>query len=184
MRDFTALATNIVSEIADIQGIVVFDGPSGAGKTSLTLCIQKLLNQQGISNLLFHLDDYLTWNNPVDWTEKLLQEVINPYFNRKNIIFTKNIWNKNNEIISQEKRELTWAPLLIVEGFAAAAKNIIPEIELAYFVSPSTLELAYERALQRDGVNSQEHHQNWYQYTRAWFAVDGTASRCKLVTVP
>lgn len=172
----------IVSELENQTGLVAIDGPAGVGKTTLAKVIKDQLDT-GIQKVtVIPLDYYATWQNPVNWQAKVLEEIVIPYRRGSNFKITKNIW-ENQQVIAQEIIELPWSPLIIIEGFASAGKKLIPDLVKKYFVTTADLDEARERAIVRDGEESRERHLNWQQFTKSWFTVDKTKHRCTVLEV-
>src|SRR5204863_8116135 len=91
--------------------IVAVDGHGGAGKTTLAA---RLANALGCE--VIQTDDFASWDNPVDWWPRLLEEALEPLAKGEPARFRCTNWEGGPE----RERVVEAADCVVLEGVTAS----------------------------------------------------------------
>jgi uridine kinase len=154
--------------------VVAVDGPSGAGKTTLTWALRQHLGRPPV----LHLDAlYPGWDG-LSLTPAILHDrVLAPLARGERAAYQRFDWEAG---AFAEEHEVRAAPLLLVEGCGAGAWPGFPYVSVLIWVEAPT-EVRYERAIARDGEAYRSNWERWAASERALFQADRTRERADLV---
>jgi uridine kinase len=132
--------------------IVAIDGPGGAGKTTLAsaLC-DKLINVDVV-----HLDDFASWDNPLNWWPRVLEQVLEPLSLGQSVHYQRYDWVKRR---LDNWIDLDPLDILILEGVSASRVAFRPYLTFAIWIQ-TPLDICLERGVKRDG---EEVRQQWIE---------------------
>lgn len=158
--------------------LIAVDGPSGSGKSTYAA---RLAEELGAT--LVPTDHFATWTDPVAWWPRLLGEVLEPLWCRREARYRRLDWTGGLPELG-EHVTVPVSDVLVVEGVSAARRSIAPRLDEAIWVELPDPEERLRRAVARDGEASREHLRRWQAFERGWFAVDGTKARAdRIVTI-
>ncbi len=123
--------------------VLAIDGPSGAGKSTLAARVAKQLGGAAV----IHTDDFASWDNPLDWWPRLLDQVLRPLSEGLTARYQRYDWDLKQ---LAEWHELQPGDYLMVEGVSAARREFRPYLSATVWVS-ATREECLRRGLERDG---------------------------------
>ena len=132
--------------------IVAVDGLGGAGKSSFARHLARALGAT-----IVETDDFASWENPVDWWPRLIEELLLPISRNETARFERSVWGPDME---PETREVDAAEILILEGVTASREAFRPYLTYAIWVE-SPPELRLRRGLERDGEDALEAWREW-----------------------
>ncbi len=132
--------------------IVAIDGPGGAGKTTLAsaLC-DKLINVDVV-----HLDDFASWDNPLNWWPRVLEQVLEPLSLGQSVHYQRYDWVKRR---LDDWIDLDPLDILILEGVSASRVAFRRYLTFAIWIQ-TPLDICLERGVKRDG---EEVRQQWIE---------------------
>ena len=123
--------------------IVAIDGPGGAGKTTLASQLTEALGGAQV----VHTDDFASWDDPVDWWPRLLEQVLEPLARGDTARFRRSRWARVEE---EAWVEVAPADFVILEGVSASREAFRPFLTYSIWVeAPADVRLT--RGLERDG---------------------------------
>lgn len=177
--DWPAEAT-VTAVLAQVAGrpptlaagrLLCLDGPTGSGKTSLAAA---LADASGAPVL--HMDDlYEGWEGLAAGVAQL-RGVLAALAEGRPARYRRYDWYAGG---FAETREVSPAPLLIVEGVGSGAASLGGLITLLVWVTgPATERL--DRAVARDGAEAEPQLRAWERRQNAHFRADRTADRADL----
>jgi cytidylate kinase len=154
--------------------VVAVDGPSGAGKTTLTRALRRHLDRAPV----LHLDAlYPGWDG-LPLTPAILHDrVLAPLARGQRAAYQRFDWEAG---AFAEEHEVRAAPLLLVEGCGAGAWPGFAYVSVLIWVEAPT-EVRYERGIARDGEAYRPNWERWAASERALFRADRTRERADLV---
>jgi uridine kinase len=123
--------------------IIAIDGCGGSGKSTFAIQLSKHLRNCPI----IHTDDFASWDNPLNWYPRLIEQVLIPLSLNKVANYQKFDWN--------EKKLSEWLivhaqEFVILEGVSSSRKEFRPFLSYSIFVETSR-EIRLKRGLERDG---------------------------------
>jgi uridine kinase len=152
------LVTSIMARPGPLR-LVAIDGPGGAGKSTFA----QALSEAAGGAPVIHTDDFASWDNPIDWWPRLLEQVIEPLVRGEAAHYQRYDWPSST---LAEWHTVEPAPIIIIEGVSAGR----PEwsAHLSYIVWVETpWEERLRRGIERDGIEALD---DW----RAWMASEDT----------
>ena len=154
--------------------VVAVDGPSGAGKTTLTRALRRHLERPPV----LHLDAlYPGWDG-LPLTPAILHDrVLAPLARGERATYQRFDWGAG---AFAEEHEVRAAPLLLLEGCGAGAWPGFAYVSVLIWVEAPT-EVRYERGIARDGEGYRPYWERWAASERALFGADRTRERADLV---
>jgi uridine kinase len=133
--------------------IVAIDGPGGAGKSALAA---RLARELGSAQVL-HTDDFASWDNPLNWWPRLIDEALEPLSRNQPARFKRTDWeNKGRE----QWAEIEPAEFVILEGVSASREAFQPFVTYSIWVE-TPRELRLRRGLERDGEGARAQWEKW-----------------------
>jgi len=139
------LAINISNIVS--RPLILIDGVGGSGKTTLAVKIADVLNAN-----LVHSDDVCWCTDPIHWDGEMLDGIVKPWLNKKNVVYRPTGWIKENRPGSID---VDTNKALIIEGMGASRKTLRAIATFSIWVDTEP-EIARNRVIQRDladGVN-------------------------------
>jgi len=132
--------------------IVAVDGLGGAGKSTFA---ERLAHELGGAPVV-HTDDFASWENPVDWWPRLLDEVLGPLGENRRASFVPNAWG------GLPKAEVVVEPggFVVLEGVTASREAFRPYLAYTIWIE-TPRELRLRRGLERDGADARAHWEAW-----------------------
>ncbi|MEZ0327459.1 MAG: uridine kinase [Fimbriimonas sp.] len=132
--------------------VVAIDGCGGAGKSTLAAKLASAFADSAI----VHTDDFASWDNPVDWWPRLLEQVLVPLSRGERGHYQRYDWT--------ERRLAEWhdvsAKLVILEGVTATREEFRRFLAFKIWVD-CPRELRLQRGLERDGTGAEGLWQDW-----------------------
>lgn len=133
--------------------IIAIDGPGGAGKSVLA---RRLAEELGGAQVL-HTDDFASWDNPLNWWPRLIEEALEPLSRNQPARFQRTDWeNKGRE----QRREVKPAEFVILEGVSASREAFQPFLTYSIWVETHR-DLRLTRGLERDGQEARAQWEQW-----------------------
>lgn len=169
MRDLVEAIRSTPSHVA--TRIIAVDGLGGAGKTTLA---ERLAAELGAP--VVHTDDFAGWDDPVDWSPALVEQVLEPLAAGRPARFTPTSWGgpPRAEIVVEP------APFVVLEGVTASREAFRPYLAFSVWVeAPRGLRL--ERGLARGGQDTLERWEQWMAAEDAYVARERPAEHADRV---
>jgi uridine kinase len=136
--------------------IIAVDGLAGAGKTTLARLLAAALGDAPI----VHTDDFASWEDPLDWWPRLLEQVLVPLSQNQPGRFQRYDWKAEQ---LAEWNDLPPSDYIILEGVSASRVAFRPYLTLSVWVQ-TPRELRLRRGLARDGADA---HSKWLRWMAA-----------------
>ena len=154
--------------------VVAVDGPSGAGKTTLTRELRRRLDGPPV----IHLDaDYPGWDGLAQTPAILHDHVLAPLARGERAAYRRFDWEADR---FAEEYVVPPAPLLVVEGCGAGAWPGFGYVSVLIWVE-AALDDRFARAMARDGATYRPNWERWAASERQLFERDRTRERADLV---
>ena len=157
VQNLTALVREILAATVPSgmqTRIVGIDGCGGAGKSTLALLLSERLEAPVI-----HTDDFASRDNPINWQDRLMDQVLLPLSTNRPSRYQRFDW-VNNELA--EWHEVKVGGTLILEGVTATRALFRPMLSFKIFVeTPKPIRLS--RGLARDGNQALPRWTSWQE---------------------
>ncbi len=153
--------------------IVAIDGHGGAGKTSFAEHVAHALG--GVS--IVHTDDFASWDNPVEWWPRLIDELLRPIAAGEPARFKLSEWEPG-----QDRGWMEVEPPfdLVLEGVTASRDAF--QRWLTYSIWLETpRELCIARGIARDGESARAQWEEWLAAEDNYMRRERPDSRADLV---
>lgn len=144
--------------------IVAVDGFGGAGKSTLAEQIAAEQLRAGRPVTIVHTDDFASWDNPVDWWPRLLEQVLQPLSRNQTARYQQYDWNSRT---LADWHEVQPGGLMVLEGVTASRDEFRPYLAATIWVETSA-DLRLRRGLERDGEQARGQWQEWMAVERRW----------------
>jgi uridine kinase len=132
--------------------IVAVDGPGGAGKSTFA---NRLARELGAP--LVHTDDFASWDNPLDWWPRLVEELLEPLARGERASYRRSRWAADDP---ESWHEVEPTEHLVLEGVSASREAFRPFLTYSVWVeTPREIRLA--RGLERDGEDARGLWEQW-----------------------
>jgi hypothetical protein len=157
--------------------LIAVDGRAGAGKTTFATRLANALGHVPI----IALDDFLAWDDLVDFWPRLEREVLGPLFAGDAARYRSRDWA--NDPLGRtlgDWKDLPFSDVVIVEGVGASRSALVDRLTCAVFVSASR-ELRLARGIARDGAGMRDLWLAWQDREDEFFVADGALERAALV---
>ncbi|MGW0844781.1 uridine kinase family protein [Streptomyces sp. NPDC002787] len=156
--------------------LVGVDGHAGSGKSTFA---GRLADALGGAPVL-HLDDIATHEELFAWTDRLLEQVIEPLRRGERARYAPYDWRERR---FGPARDLPCAPVVLVEGVGAGRRALRPYLaRLVWMELPH--EEAWARGRARDGAEQSEFWAGWVRAERRHFAEDPSRPFADLLIRP
>ena len=133
--------------------IVAIDGCGGAGKTTFAASLAGTLE-----NCPFiHTDDFTSWNHPIDWYPRLIEQVLEPLRHNQVAHFQKFDWQAN-QLGQWEILEPCY--VVILEGVSASRSEFRRYLSFSIYIHTDR-GLRLKRGIERDGEEILPLWQEW-----------------------
>ena len=156
-KSFVSTIVESVREKPPPEGIstkiIAVDGHGGAGKTTLAA---RLAEELGGAQVL-QTDDFASWDNPLDWWPRLVEEVLEPLARNEPARYRRTDWGSAGH---REWGEVRPAEYVILEGVSASRSAFRPFLTYSVWVD-TPRELRLRRGLERDGEQARAHWEQW-----------------------
>ena len=133
--------------------IVAIDGCGGAGKTTFAASLAETLENCPV----IHTDDFASWNHPIDWYPRLIEQVLEPLRHNQVAHFQKFDWQANQlgqwEILEP-------CNVVILEGVSASRSEFRRYLSFSIYIHTDR-ELRLKRGLERDDEEILPLWQEW-----------------------
>jgi uridine kinase len=162
-----------------ITKVIAIDGPGGSGKSTLADRLSSALGHVPI----VHTDDFASWETPLEWWPRLLNQVLEPLVANKTARYQRYDW--------ETRRLAEWhavppTTFLILEGVSASREAFRPFLSYSIWVETPRDE-RLRRGLERDGIEAVDQWQGWmtaeddyiqreHPMEKADVIIDGTAA--------
>ena len=133
--------------------IVAIDGHGGAGKSALA---EELARELGAARIV-HTDDFASWDVPLDWWPRLLEEVLEPLSRGETARYRRSSWEGKEDAGLEE---IAPGPFVVLEGVSASREAFRPFLTFSIWVE-TPRELCLQRGLERDGEQARVQWEAW-----------------------
>lgn len=133
--------------------IIAVDGPGGAGKSSFA---EQLAQNLGNAPII-HTDDFASWDNPLNWWPRLIEQVLEPLSHNETARYQRYDWSTKH---LAEWHEIQPAAYLILEGVSSSREAFRPYIIYSIWIETPRQE-RLRRGLERDGETALPLWEEW-----------------------
>lgn len=152
--------------------IVAIDGLGGAGKSTLAKLVASKVAAQVV-----HTDDFASWDDPLGWWPRLLDEVLVPLSQDLVGRFQRYDWDSRQ---LAEWHEVHPGGTVLVEGVSSSRAEFRLYLSASIWIdSPRHVRL--RRGLQRDGDGALAQWEEWMAREDEWVAAQLPRSKADLV---
>lgn len=156
-----------------VSRVIAIDGPGGAGKSTLAGRLAGAFDDAPI----VHTDDFASWDEPLDWWPRFLDEALEPLAARRDARYRRYDWEQH---AMGDWVDTAAAPVVIVEGVSSSRRAFRPYLTFAIWVeTPRSLRL--DRGLERDGHDLRSLWEAWIVAEDGFFAEERPDSSADLV---
>ena len=153
--------------------IIAVDGPGGAGKSAFAA---RLAEELGGAQVL-HTDDFASWENPIDWWPRLVNEVLEPLSRNQSARYRRTDWGNPEH---HDWGEVTPAKFVILEGVTASREPFRPFLTYSVWIE-TPRELRLSRGLARDGEEARVQWEEWMAKEEDYMRREKPRERADLV---
>lgn len=133
--------------------VIAIDGAGGAGKSSLA---DRLADELGGAPIV-HTDDFASWDNPLNWWPRLLDEVLEPLARNEATRYRRSNWERMEQ---ETWGEVEPSEFVILEGVSASREAFRPFLTYSVWVETPP-EVRLRRGLERDGAEARAQWEAW-----------------------
>jgi uridine kinase len=133
--------------------VVAIDGLGGAGKSTLAARLAQRLD----GALVVHTDDFASWETPIDWWPRLVEQVLDPLAVNRAGRYQRYDWDTAR---LAEWIDVPPDAFVVLEGVSAAREAFRPYLALSVWVETPRDE-RLRRGLARDGEHMRERWLDW-----------------------
>lgn len=144
--------------------LVGVDGHAGSGKSTFAEQLAAALDGAPV----LRLDDIASHDALFDWTERLLEQLIEPLSHGRTAYYARYDWRARR---FGPPHPLRPAPVILVEGVGAGRRALRPHLALLLWMDLPREE-AWERGRSRDGEEQRDFWNGWVPVERRHFADD------------
>jgi energy-coupling factor transporter ATP-binding protein EcfA2 len=155
--------------------LVAVDGPSGAGKTTVTATLAGLLAAEGVTVAVVPTDHFATWTDPVSWWPRLVDGVLTPMRNGLPGRYRRTEWSDGTPRPGDDV-VVPVVDVLVVEGVSAGRRSVRDQLTFLVWVELPDQARRLDRTVARDGANSRPALAAWQRFECGWFTVDRTVA--------
>jgi uridine kinase len=153
--------------------LIAVDGPSGSGKSTFAARLARELSATVVST-----DDFATWDDPVSWWPRLVNDVLVPIELGKTACYQRIQWTHGRPHPGAHRR-VEVPDVLVIEGVSAGRRSISDTLSHLVWCELADETTRLERTVARDGDEARKHLLTWQDFERGWFAVDQTKARAE-----
>jgi uridine kinase len=154
--------------------IIAVDGPGGSGKSTFAGRLHEVLAKADV----VHTDDFASWDQPLSWWPRLLEEVLRPArAGEKTVVYRPYDWLGR---VPGAPRRLSLRRFLIIEGVSAGRAEFLDYLDYVIWVETPRSE-RLRRGLERDGDEMLGQWQSWMAEEDKYAAEQKPAERADLV---
>lgn len=175
---FTQLGEQILGRPGPVR-LVAIDGPGGAGKSTFAGHLAAALDDAPV----VHTDDFASWDEPIDWWPRLLEQVIEPLAAGRSARYQRYDWASRT---LAEWLEVEPRPVVIIEGVSSGRSEWRYHLSFVVWIETPHDE-RLRRGLERDGADALDDWERWGAAEDAHYEVDPTRAIADVVidgTVP
>jgi uridine kinase len=170
--DLDAVVRQIMLRPGPVR-LVAVDGPGGSGKSTVA---HRLSTAAGGAPIV-PTDDFASWDNPIDWWPRLLDQVITPLANGDPGRYQRYDWPSDS---LAEWRTVPRSPIVILEGVTAGRQEWRDQLSfLIWIETPRQIRL--KRGLERDGSSALANWESWMAEEDNHYRRDRTSERADVV---
>jgi uridine kinase len=158
------LARDASAPLGMARVVLAIDGRSGAGKSTLAARVASRLGDAAV----VHTDDFASWDNPLDWWPRLLEQVLHPLSEGLPARYQRYDWDLQQ---LAEWHELQPGGYLVIEGVSASRSEFRPYLAATVWVS-ATRDECLRRGLERDGHEALDQWLQWQAAEDEYIARD------------
>ncbi len=123
--------------------IVAIDGCGRAGKSTLATKLANILDNCPV----IHTDDFASWDHPLDWYPRVIEQVLEPLRHNHVAHFQKFDWQANQ---LGQWETVNPCSVVILEGVSSSRSEFRPYLSFAIYIETDR-DLRLKRGLERDG---------------------------------
>ena len=153
--------------------VVAIDGCGGSGKSTLA---ERLAQRLGNPPII-HTDDFASWDQPIGWGQRFLDQVLLPLSRGEFPRFQRYDWSRRQR---GEWVEIDPGQLLVIEGVSSTRKSFTPYISFSIWVEASA-EVRLARGLERDGPEMLGQWRSWMAEEDQYVADEAPQLRAHVV---
>jgi uridine kinase len=153
--------------------IVAIDGLGGAGKSTLA---RKLASQLYEAPVI-HTDDFASWDNPLNWWPRLLEQVLEPLGRNEPGRYQRYDWDRH---VLAEWYDVPVTRFLVLEGVSSSRSAFKPFLAFSIWVETPRGE-RLRRGLARDGEHAREQWARWMAEEDAYVQDEQPAQKADVV---
>jgi uridine kinase len=161
LTDRVRLATRPHGSHCTVVGI---DGRAGSGKTTLAKRLAERLGEVSI----IHTDYFASWQNPLDWSPRLITEALAPLTEGREARFQATDWTTG--ALGPWIR-VPPASTILLEGFSAIRREHSPYLAYRIWVDAAP-EVRLARGLERDGEQARQQWEAWMRTEDAFITAE------------
>ena len=153
--------------------VVAIDGCGGSGKSTLAEQLAQRLGKPPI----IHTDDFASWNQPIEWGQRFLNQVLVPLSRGEHPRFQRYDWARRQ---LGEWVDIHPGRLLVIEGVSSSRRAFSPYISFSIWVEASA-EVRLARGLERDGPEMLGQWRSWMDEEGLYVADEAPHLRADVV---
>jgi uncharacterized protein YhfF len=158
--------------IGDCSSVIIaIDGFGGSGKSTLA---ERVFAE--LPGTLVHTDDFASWDNPLEWWQRMLDQVLIPLSRNETARYQRYDWDDR---ALAEWHSIPAGGLVLIEGVSSSRVAFRPYLSLSIWVE-TRRSLRLERGIQRDGEGMRADWMNWMASEDAWAAEEDPQSHVDL----
>jgi uridine kinase len=132
--------------------VIAVDGHGGSGKTTLAERLAMFLGAP-----IVHTDDFASWEEPINWWPRLLEQVLRPLAARNAVRYQRYDWTLHQ---LGEWVELAADAYVVLEGVSASRDAFRPYLSFAIWLE-TPRETCLARGIERDGADMLSQWHQW-----------------------
>ncbi len=106
---------------------------------------------------IVHTDDFASWDVPLDWWPRLLEEVLEPLSRGETARYRRSNWAPGTDAGSEA---VSPGSFVVLEGVSASREAFRPFLAFAIWVE-TPRDLRLQRGLERDGEQARAQWETW-----------------------
>ncbi|MEU9116397.1 hypothetical protein AB0D04_32720 [Streptomyces sp. NPDC048483] len=165
-QDLTLLAARLraLPPSCGAVRLIAVDGHAGSGKSTFAARLAEALGGAPV----VHTDDLATHDELFTWDERFREQVLEPLSRGESAHYGVYDWVRR---AFTERRELTPAPVVLIEGVGAGRRALRPHLTCLLWMELAR-EHSWERGQLRDGPDLSIFWDGWIRAERRHFAED------------